>query len=454
LKVATEIQYLETEQHSGFVLNPKSKIPNNLMAQRIFYGWYIVAAGFVCLWISVGIGFYSFPVFFVELSENLGWGRGWTTAAISVTFIVGGLVSPIVGRLVPKYGARNVVLAGSLITSGAFVLLGLMQTLWQFYLICLALAVGLSCTGTIPTSYAVSDWFHKRRGTAMGIMMVGVGLGGLVFVPLTRKLIDAFGWRITFVIYAVFVSLVLLPSAAAVFRRRPAELGVLPDGELRGETKDPSEALVRKDIASTRYAVDWALRDAIRTRAFWVIAGAFILATFGQSPILVHQVAYFQDIGISPEKAAQALGLCAFLGIAGKLFFGAMADRFPSRYAMALCFGLQAGGTVILLCTPALGSPFWFVIIWGFAMGGIITLEPLIIAECFGIKSYGVILGTVYILTAFGGSAGAPFAGFIFDVNRSYTLAWGIFIATYAVSAGLSLLAIPPATQLRPNHAL
>ena len=138
----------------------------------IFYGWFIVAAGFVCLWINVGIGFYSFPVFLVELTESLGWGRGETTAGFSITFIIGGLASPFVGRLAAKYGSKKIILAGALVMSSTFVLLGFMRTLWQYYLICCALAVGLSCTGTVATSYVLSDWFNKFRGRAMGVMTV------------------------------------------------------------------------------------------------------------------------------------------------------------------------------------------------------------------------------------------------------------------------------------------
>jgi MFS family permease len=409
----------------------------------LFYGWYIVAAGFVSLWIHAGIGFYSFPVFFVEFFEQLGWKRGETATGFSIAFIVGGLTSPIVGRLIPRYGPKIVVVAGALIMSASFVLFSLMQTLWQYYLICFLLAVGWCCTGAIATSFAVSDWFNKKRGTAMGVMMVGVGLGGLVCVPLTRLLVNQFEWRATFGIYAVSIVVLLVPVAAAILKQRPSE--VLPDGEAMpagGSLAGP------EDSAAGMAEVDWTFRDAARTTAFWIISAAFILAIFGQTAILLNQVAYFQDIGISPERAAGALGLCAFLGVAGKLFFGAMADRYPARYAMALCFGLQAAGTVVLILTPMLGSPIWFVLLWGFAMGGVIALQPLIVAECFGMKSFGVILGMIYVFTTIGGSFGAPFAGFVHDANESYSLAFGSFVATYALAACLSFLAVPPKPRL------
>jgi MFS family permease len=397
-----------------------------------------VAAGFICLWINAGVGFYSLPVFFVELTTAFGWGRGVTATGISIATLLSGIASPLVGLLISRYGPRKVIIAGALIMSTAFVLFSRMQTLWQYYCICVLLAAGWAFSGTIPTSYSVSDWFEKKRGRAMGVMMVGVGLGGLTFAPLTRRLIDWFDWQTAFLAYGVFISLVLIPVVGRIFRQRPAEHGVLADGEVS------ADASTGQSQAGSIAGVPWTFRDAVRTRTFWAISVVFILVTFGQTAILIHQVAFFQDIGISPEEATGALAFCALLGTVGKLFFGAMADRYPARFAMVLCFGLQAIGTVLLLSTPALGSPFWFVIVWGFAMGGVIALEPLIVAECFGLHAYGVILGTVYVFITIGAAMGPPFAGFVFDMNQSYLLALVVFAVTYVLAAGLSLLAIPP----------
>ncbi len=412
--------------------------------KKIFYGWYIVAAGFVCLWINAGMGFYSFPVFFVELDKTFGWGMGRTNAGISIAMVVGGFISPLVGTLLPKWGSKKMIIGGALIMSVSFVLFSLMRTLWQFYLICFVLAIGWTSTGTMPTSYSVSDWFEKRRGMATGIMMMGVGLGGLCMVPLTRLLIDRLQWQAAFMIYAVATSALLIPVAAIIYKRRPAELGVLPDGKMPSSEDTNNEG--GSDKANALPAHEWTLKSAARTRTFWVISLVFIFVTFGQTGLLINQVKYFQEIGISPERAAFALGFCAMLGIAGKLFFGAMADRYPARYAMALSFGLQAVGTVILIYTGAIGSPILFVLVWGFSMGGVIALEPLIVAECFGMKSFGVILGMIYVATTVGAASGPPFAGFIFDLTESYTNAFAVFVVTYALSAILSFMAIPPKT--------
>ncbi|RJP25645.1 MAG: MFS transporter [Candidatus Abyssobacteria bacterium SURF_5] len=414
---------------------------------RVFFGWYIVCAGFICLWINAGIGFYSFPVFLVELTNKLGWGRGSTAVGISITFIIGGFASPVVGRLLPNLGPKKLIIAGSILMSLAFIAFSFMTALWQFYLICSFLAIGLSCTGTMPASYVISDWFQRKRGRAMGIMMIGVGLGGLTFVPLTNRLIQSLELRQTFIAYGLFISLAIVPITSIIIRRRPAEAGVMPDGDLEAVARTSGS-----DSSSPAAPVSWKLKEALRTKTFWAIAAAFLLATFGQTPILIHQVAYFQDIGISAEKAAAALGLCAFLGIGGKLFFGAMADRYPARYAMMLCFGLQFVGTLLLLKTGGLGSPYWFVIVWGFAMGGVIALEPLIVVECFGMESFGVILGMLYVLTTIGGSSGAPFAGFIFDFFKSYNAAFVLFAVTYLFATAFSLLAVPPCKiSIRPT---
>jgi sugar phosphate permease len=316
----------------------------------------------------------------------------------------------------------------------------MMQALWQYYLVCLVLAIGWTCTESIPTTSSVSDWFEKKRGRATGIMMVGVGLGGWSIAPLTRRLIDVLDWKTTFVIYAIATSVILIPVAATIFKRRPAELGVLPDGELAVDTADSQKT----NTGESPPAVNgWTLRDALRTRIFWIISAIYILVTFGQTALLLNQVRYFESIDITPKDAANALGYCAMLGMAGKLFFGAMADRYSTRYAMVLCFGLQAIGTVLLIYTGALGSVWWFVIVWGFAMGGVIALQPLIVAECFGMKSFGVILGMTFVATTIGSATGPPFAGLIFDKYGSYVLSFVVFIVTYALGAVMSFAAIP-----------
>jgi sugar phosphate permease len=225
-----------------------------------------------------------------------------------------------------------------------------------------------------------------------------------------------------------------------ILKRRPAELGVLPDGEApvdRPETDCDDE-----EPSPTAYG--WTLATAVRTRTFWVISVTFILVTFGQTALLLNQVVHFQSIGFSPTSASAALGFCAALGMAGKLFFGWMADRSSARKAMALSFGLQAVGTVILIYTGALGSVWYFVIVWGFAMGGVVALEPLIVAECFGMKSFGVILGMIFVATTVGAATGPYFAGYIFDTRGNYVFAFLVFVVTYALGAGLSLLAVPP----------
>jgi MFS family permease len=410
--------------------------------RRIFYGWYIVAAGFACLWVNAGMGFYSFPVFFIELDETFGWGMGRTNAGISIAMVGSGLISPLAGALLPKWGSKKMIIGGALVMSLSFVMFSFMRTLWQFYLICFVLSAGWTATGTMPTSYSVSDWFEKKRGMATGIMMMGVGLGGLCMVPLTRLLIDRLQWQSVFMIYAVVTSALLIPVAAIIYKRRPAELGVLPDGRMPSPKDADGEG--DSDESSDPPAHEWDMKSAIRTRTFWLISLVFIFVTFGQTGLLINQVKYFQEIGISPERAAFALGFCAMLGIAGKLFFGAMADRYPVRNAMALSFGLQAVGTVILIYTGAIGSPLLFVLVWGFSMGGVIALEPLIVAECFGMKSFGVILGMVYVATTVGAASGPPFAGIIFDLTGDYSNAFAVFVVTYALAAILSFLVVPP----------
>jgi MFS family permease len=393
------------------------------------------------MWVSAGMGFYAFPIFFVELSEVFGWEMAKINAGFAVSMLCGGLVSPLVGLLLPRLGSKKVIVTGALIMSTSFVLFSAMYALWQYLLICIVLAVGWTCTGSIPTTYSISDWFEKKRGRATGIMMVGVGLGGWSIAPLTRRLIDVLGWKETFVAYAIVTTAILVPIAALIYKRRPAELGVLPDGRMPDEAPDSAENAIEESATAD---TGWEFRDAVRTHVFWLISITFILVTFGQTALLLNIPTHLKSIGVSPKSAASALGTCAMLGMAGKLFFGWMADRYSARRAMIVSFGLQAVGTVLLIYTSTLGSPYWFVLVWGFAMGGVVALEPLIVAECFGLKSFGVILGMVYVFTTIGSSIGPVFAGYIFDIRESYILAFVVFAVTYTLATGLSFLAIPP----------
>ena len=174
---------------------------------KLFYGYWIVVATFFCLFIVSGCGFFAFSLFVRPLQTDLGWGRGDIMAAFTIFYLVVGVASPFIGRVVDRYGARRVISIGALIAGIGFMSLSLVNSLWHFHVSYAIIGIGMTAIGQVPSSAIVSNWFKKRRGTAIGIMSAGIGTGGFVLAPLLGSyLIPNFGWRDSYLALAVLTS--------------------------------------------------------------------------------------------------------------------------------------------------------------------------------------------------------------------------------------------------------
>jgi len=196
---------------------------------RIFYGYWLVLVTFIFLFLAIGCGSFAFSLFVTPLQETLGWGRGQLMAGFTVFFVTMGVVSPLVGRLVDRYGARQVIPLGGLIMGLGFVVVSRMSDLYLFYLGYVLVGAGAAGFGQVPCSTVVSHWFKKRRGTAIGFMAAGVGAGGLI-APLIGDIIADNGFRAAYLTMAFIVWAVVIPLGAIVVRTRPSEMGLYPDG--------------------------------------------------------------------------------------------------------------------------------------------------------------------------------------------------------------------------------
>src|ERR1700761_6541226 len=198
---------------------------------RFFYGWWIVAAAFINLFFSTGIIFYGFPVFYPALVSSLGFSRGQITQGFFIGFMFVGIpFGWIVGVMIDRIGTRRVILPGAALIGVSFLLLGRITNLWQYEMLCIALVLGYTLAGPIANQILVTQWFRERRGFAMGIAYLGLGLGGVVAPWAANLLIHAYGWRRAFECAGSLTLLVLLPIGYWVTRSSPAEMGLLPDG--------------------------------------------------------------------------------------------------------------------------------------------------------------------------------------------------------------------------------
>ncbi len=408
---------------------------SSLPKKGIFYGWWIVAASFVVLFVFAGAGFYSFSIFIKPLEDSFGWSRSAISFAMSIYLIVHGISGPMIGHWTEKYGPKRTMTFFGIGCGIAFILVSFTNSLWYFYGIYALLSLMTTGIGFIPVSVIISRWFVKRRGTAIGISMVGISFGGMTLSPVINYIISVTSWRMSFVFLGIMVWVLVLPLSLFVIKGHPAEKGLLPDGEEKSKIPEQTEISNTPSVVAEQ---GWPLKAAIKTNAFFWICVTYFLAPLAQMGVLQHQVPIITGIGISTAAAATALGFTAGLGGLGKLSFGRISEIVPFRYAAMLCFGLQALGVFVLYRAGSLATVWVYVLIFGFAMGGIIVLLPMVVGQFFGLRAFGIIMGIISFSQAIGSAIGAIMSGFIYDKFGSYEYALVVYIAIY-LTATLSI---------------
>ena len=357
--------------------------------------------------------------------------------AFTISFLLTGLAAPLAGSLVDRYGVRGVISAGAFVAGLGFISLNLMHNLWHFYVAYFFIGAGMAAVGHVPASTMVSNWFVKRRGTAIGIMSTGIGAGIFALSPLFGGyLIPSFGWRTAYLALAL-ITWILVPLALFVLRTKPADMGLYPDGIEGTEGMAEAEALVSASKGLS-------LKMALGTLAFWLIAVTFFLNSFSALGVNQNQVPHLQDIGFPLAMAATAL-TCIGLGSAiGKFIFGWLCDKIPAKYACAISFVLLAVGTIIFMSVKP-GSPLaiiWlYAIILGLGAGGWLPTMSMLVNINFGLTSYGTIFGMISLAQGIGGAIGPLLAGYMYDTMNTYQWAFTIFLALYAVAI-LTVLAV------------
>ena len=403
---------------------------------KIFYGWWIVVSGFLFFLIAGGLTIYGFGVFFTPLEQEFGWSRARLSGAMTMMSLVG-LLAPMVGKLIDKYGAKIVLVFGAAVTGGASALLALTNNVWYFYAMYIFNAVGHLGVLHLPCLSMVANWFVKRRGLAIGITVTGLGFGGTLMAPLVTSIILANGWRFAYVITGVVVCAALIPLALLVVKNRPEDKGLTPYGKTAEEARNTTET----------GGEQWTLSKALRSRTFWLVTTALTLGLIGPASLVVHLIPSLIDRGISAQNAAAMLGCATGVSIVGRILIGYLADRLPIRFVAIMFFFLEAVGILLLLTASSMASLWVFAVIFGLAMGGLFTLEALLIDKYFGLSAFGAIFGALW---AFEGIAfaGAPLlTGRIFDVTGSYTVAYIAFIGTALGAIIIAFLVGNPAPE-------
>jgi len=408
---------------------------------RPFYGYYLLAVTFLFLLLFNGSGVWIFSLFVKPLEASLGWGRGQVMAGFTIYYAMVGIASPLVGRFVDRYGARSVIPVGAVMMGVGFLIVSRMSALYLFYLGYVIIGGGAAAIGPVPCSAIISNWFRRKRGLALGLMSAGIGAGGVVMAPFIGYMLSHYDWRAAYLSLAVILTAVTIPLALGVVRTRPSEMGLYPDGEdapLK-DTGGPSRA-----IAET---ASFTLKQALRTRTFWLIAVSFACYGFGSAGAQQASVPFLDDMGFPLATAAAALGTIGVGSTIGKVLFGRLCDRIQANYAFAIGVALRLAGVLVLLTVRA-DSPetvIWtYAALLGLGAGAWLPTLSMLTSSRFGLVHYGAVLGALNICLSLGLSSGPLFSGLMHDATGSYLLAFAIFAALLFLSIPTILFARKP----------
>ena len=399
--------------------------------KRLFYGWWIVVAGSVSQAYTSGTFWQGFGAFFDPIVEQFGWGRALTAGAMSLQRTESGAVSPFIGWFIDKFGPRNVMLFGTVLTTLGFVLLSMIQELWQFYAAFLVLTLGLSFGTFLVVTTTVANWFVENRSKALSFTMAGSGIGG-VLVPVVIWLIATADWRVALVVVGIGYLVVGVPVSFTM-KSRPEDYGMLPDGRAQPDDAQPASASGRTSALSGEVTVTtW---QALKSRVFWQLAIAMGVSGMVISAS-IHQIPAITSFGMSRGVAGFAILGVSIFSVAGRLGSGYLGDRLDKRHVIAVALLLQFIGTIAF----AFSSEIWhlaiFVVTWGVGFGASIPVRFALIADLFGRRHYGSIMGTLMTTSAVFGVIAPVLVGWIFDIRGNYR-------EPFALMAFSVLIAIP-----------
>lgn len=389
---------------------------------KLFYGWWIAIAA------AIGLGLggppilvFSFPIFLKALTKDFQASRSAVALAFSLHNLVSAFMAPLIGRVVDRVAIRKVVIS----CTALFALLLISNRLITvaiggIYLLNIVGAVLTAGCGPVAYSAVVSKWFDRRRGTALAVMMAGLGISAIVMPSFIQLLISNAGWRAAYAIYGLVMLAVPLPIIFALLKDSPADLGLASDGA------PPRSAQPEGPIGITS-------REARRSSTFWILVSAVVLLGASVHACLLHLAAMLTDEGIAVQTAALASSIAGFGILGGRLTTGILLDRyFGPRVAM--CFsGCAAFGAALLLLARSGLVPFIAAFFVGLGMGAEGDLIGYLTSRYFGLKSFGEIYGLTFGSFVLAGACGTFLMGVGFDRTGSYaTPLFGFLMAILA----------------------
>jgi MFS transporter, OFA family, oxalate/formate antiporter len=401
----------------------------------VYYGWVIVLAAFIANFMGTGVGFYIFNAFIEPLSRLRGWSRTEINIAPMLGYIVAIFAGLLYGSIVTRFGARALMTISSFVTAFAFYLLGSAESLPVFYLFYMIMMMGIGGMNGIVSATAVNDWFISGRGRAMGIATAAISLSGVALTPFALIILEQSGINRAFLWISLGIALVA-PLMWILVRNRPEDRGLLPDGVLPVKNIIKDKGVIEE--SGHPFAVRWTLARSVKNKNFWKIGIAYGLSMASVLGVMYQLKPRFSDLGFNSGTAMGLMAGTALAGTAGKYCWAYLCDRFPAKSVAAILMACNGAGLCIMLTVNSMTSAIIFVILYGFAMGGVVSTQPVIIAEFYGRESFPSIARYIYAIVGID-CIGYPIMGRSFDLAGSYDAAYIVFILFNIIAAILVL---------------
>ncbi len=381
---------------------------------KVYYGWYMVAFSFLVQALAYASLVSCQGIFIKPVTEDLGVARSDFSAVM--TFSAVGLIlgSLFMGKLFRKYPFKNIIGTCCVIVCSCLAGFGFSSQMWQFYILGSIMGIAFAGLTTIPVSILINNWFGvKKKGLAMSIAFVGSSIGGMVLTFILNSIIEHFGWRIAYWFNAALIFFVIMPLILFLVVSKPSEKGLSRIGE--GEVLQSDRGLT--------------IAQAQKTVSFWLIFFSFFLISMMNSGILNHQIPYLSDIGFSSALSASIGALSIGLASVGKLILGLLCDKLGIKKGSLVGNALFFFAMIALLFTNNFHFLAYLYVLT-FCIGGSVPTicPPLFVANVFGEKDYGSLVGFLNVAAGLGGAIGSLLCGKLYDLTGNYSLCWSSFI--------------------------
>jgi MFS family permease len=375
----------------------------------------------------------AFGAYAVFLRDDYGWSLALLSGAFALTRVESGLLGPIQGWMVDKYGPKILLRVGMILFALGFVLFWRLDSLFEFYASYFVISVGASLAGPLTLNAAIVNWFIKKRSRALGIMQFGFSLGGLV-IPLVVFSMDSIGWRNNALLSAGIILLIGLPLSSMI-DHKPEDKGYIADGE-NNNVNDANAS--NKYIQDTK--VHFTAMQAMKTKAFWMITIGHSSALLIVSTVIAHLILHLTEgSGFSVQQAALVVSLMTIMQAVGQLFGASLGDIYNKKIIIMACMGMHCMALLLLAVFDSTFAIVCFALLHGFAWGTRGPLMMAIRADFFGTKHYGTIMGFSSLGITVAITSGPLFAGYLADTTGSYNLGF-IILAILAALGSLSFL--------------